>query len=711
MTTESILGRAKIPIAGDLAQLDKDLSEARSKVGSAVDGIVTNVKRVGGAALAGVGIVGGAATAAAAGLSKLAIDAAPVEGLRDAFEGLAESSGSSMDEMLAALQRGSSGMVSQRDLMSTYNQAAQLVSTTFANQLPDAMGYLSKVSAATGQDMGFMLDSLVKGVGRLSPMILDNLGIQVNLAEATERAAEMYGVEASALDKAQLQAGMMDVVLQKLAKNTAAMPDVADSATAGLARMKATFQDIKDRVGTALLPVLNTLLSLFAGFLPYLEPLLQAFETHLVPLLQAAAEAFGDFLGEIMAGGDPLQALGTLLASILPSDVAEGITSALAGIAGFVQELIDKVAPFVEAAAGWIAQNVELKDVLIALGIALGVGVVAALASVVAAAAPVIATAAALIAAVALVRSAWESDFLGIRTFIETTLATIRAWWEQHGEEVIAKARAIYEKVKAGIETAINAVRTVIETVLGAVRAFWDEHGATIMRLAQNAWDTISTIVETAINTVRGVIEAVSLAIQGDWHGFGEKLREIWDRTWELIKEILGRAWEAIKGIVGNIISSIVSFFRDTDWGAVGKGIIQGIIDGIRNGVGALIDAVKAAAQAALDAAKGFLGIHSPSKVFALEVAEPSVEGWAGRLERGAARIRAASGRLAEASVEGAGKAIWAPRPSGGPAGLGGLVINIYFNADSVRSERDIYRMAEEIERSLTLRVLPRLVT
>jgi hypothetical protein len=77
-----------------------------------------------------------------------------------------------------------------------------------------------------------MLDSLVVGVGRLSPMILDNLGIQVSLADATERAAQMYGVEADALDKGQVQAGMMNVVLEKLAANTASMPDVADSAAA-----------------------------------------------------------------------------------------------------------------------------------------------------------------------------------------------------------------------------------------------------------------------------------------------------------------------------------------------------------------------------------------------------------------------------------------------------------------------------------------------
>ncbi len=705
MATQTTLGEAAVPIRAALDKLDQDLAQAKSKVSSAIDGIVGNVQKVGAAAMAGVGVVGGAAAAAAAALSKIAIDAAPVEGLQAAFEGLAESSGSSMDEMLAALQRGSSGMVSQRDLMSTYNQAAQLVSTTFANQLPDAMGYLSKVSAATGQDMGFMLDSLVKGVGRLSPMILDNLGIQVNLSEATERAAAMFGVEASALDKAQIQAGMMDVVLEKLQKNTASMPDVTDSAAAGLARMKATVQDVKDRVGVALLPVLNTLLTMFAGFLPYLEPIIQAFETYLVPLLQEAATAFGTFFGSLLEGTSPLEALGTLLSSLLPPDVAAGITTALGDIVAFVQQLVEQVSPWVEAAGQWISQNVELKDVLIALGIAIGAVVVPALVSVVA---PVIAVGAALIAAVALVRSAWESDFAGIRTFIENALATIKQWWTAHGEEVIARAREIYETVKSGIETAIAAIKAVVNLALGAIKQWWSEHGEQIMAAARAAWETIRAIVDVVINNVKDIIAAVSLAIQGDWHGFGEKLREIWDRTWELIKGILGRAWEAIKGIARNIIDSVVSFFRDTDWGQVGRGIIEGIASGIRNGVGAIIDAAKAAAQAALDAALGFLGIHSPSTKFEIQVAGGSVAGWVAGLEAGIGRIRAASGRLAEASLAGAEGAAGAIMPGGAAAGV---VIHNHFGPDSIRDESDVYRLAEAIQASLDLRTIPRFVT
>jgi phage-related protein len=707
MANETILGRAKIPISGDLAQLDKDLSSARSKVGRAVDGIAANVKKVGAAAMVGVGIAAGAATAAVAGLGKLAIDAAPVEGLRLAFEGLATSSGQSMDELLAALQKGSSGMVSQRDLMMSYNQAAQLVGTTFANELPTAMGYLSKVSAATGQDMGFMLDSLVKGVGRLSPMILDNLGIQVSLEEATSRAAQMFGVEADALDKSQVQAGMMNVVLEKLAANTAAMPDVSDSAAAGLARMKATIQDTKDRIGLALLPVLNKFLGIVDKFLPYLQPVIDLFETRLVPILSLVADNFAAFFGALLEGQPVTSALALLFQDLLPADIIEGITSGLAGIVGWIQDLIAAVQPYVEQAAAWIAANVELQDVLIALGVAIAAIVVPALVSVVTAAAPILLVAAALIGAVALLRSAWENDFLGIRTFIEETLAKIKAWWAEHGDAIVAKATEIYQRIKDGIGVAIMVIRAVINRVLEQIKAWWAEHGDTIMTVARNAWDTIKTIVETVINTVKGIIDAVGLAIEGDWRGFGEKLREIWDNIWQAILRILGNAWANIKAVVGDLVRSILDFFRNVDWGALGKGIIQGIINGIKNGVGALIDAVKAAAQAALDAALGFLGIGSPSRVFEMQVALPSVQGWVRGLERGVGQIRAASAGLANASLMGAGAGEGLVTAGGGAMGY---QINNYFGQDSVRSEDDIYRLAEQIDRSLALRGLQRVL-
>lgn len=268
-------------------------SKALGSVGNALSGI-------GKAAGAGAAVFLGATATMGAGLAKLAIDAAPLEGIQGAFAGIATGSGQSSAALLSALTTASAGMISNRDLMTSYNQAAQLVGVTFANQLPDAMGYLSKVSAATGTDMGFMLDSLVKGVGRLSPMILDNLGIQVSLEQATARAAEMFGVETDALTKTQIQAGMMDVVLAQLAANTANMPEVAGTAAAGFAAIGTSMQNLKDSIGLQLLPVmqpfLTTLTSIATTYGPQVVAIFGQFATTLGVTVPQAALLINDAL-------------------------------------------------------------------------------------------------------------------------------------------------------------------------------------------------------------------------------------------------------------------------------------------------------------------------------------------------------------------------------------------------------------------------------
>jgi phage-related protein len=256
-----------------------DASAILGGVGGALEGL-------GKAALAGAAVVAGAAVGIGAAITKLAVVAAPLQGVSAAFEGLAESANIGADEMLAALEAGSAGMISQRDLMTSFNKAAQLVSVDFAQTLPDAMGSLGKVAAATGEDMGFLLDSLVTGVGRLSPMILDNLGIQVNLTEASEAWAEANGVAVEEMTKSQQQAALTAQVMEKLAENTAAMPDVAGTATASLASMDAMIQNLKDQIGVAFIPALQAVL----------EPILEI-ATDAGPKLIEWAQVAGEWLG------------------------------------------------------------------------------------------------------------------------------------------------------------------------------------------------------------------------------------------------------------------------------------------------------------------------------------------------------------------------------------------------------------------------------
>lgn len=540
-------------------------SGALRGVRGALSDLGGNVRLLGTAALAGLGTVATVAAGAGAALSKLAIDAAPLQDIRAAFDGLAKSAGRSGDEMLRALQRSTAGMISQRDLMLSFNVAAQLVGTDFAVNLPEAMQYLSRVAAATGQDMNFLLNSLVVGVGRLSPMILDNLGIQVSLSEVTERAARMFGVQAEQLTESQMRAGMMAVALEKLRANTAAIPDVTQSAAAQWARLRATLADVRDEVGLAFVPALS-------GLLAVLQPLVQAALPVLSDWLQRAgvfaaqvANALGMFIQQVASGVDPVVALREALRQF----GLEEIATAIGQVRDAVARLWAQMRPYVEQVAQWIGKHVELRDVLVALGIVVASVVIPALVSLVSSALPVVGTAALLIAAVSAVRQAWESDFLGIRTFVLSTLQSIQQWWVEHGERVKATVRAFLDALKA---------------IWERFTAFWRE-----------------------------IFAAFRAAFEGDWYAFGEHLRAAFDQAWENIK---------------NIARAAIGWFRSVDWGEVGRAIISGIADGIRSAAGWLADAARDAARAALEAAKGFLGIRSPSRVFEEEVGKQIVLGW-----------------------------------------------------------------------------------
>lgn len=617
MAVDANLGKASVAIRATLDQLDKDLGNARKQTEGAVSKITRaagkNFQTLGKVALGGIGVATGAVTGLAGALGKIAIDAAPVEAIGEAFRGMAEDAGYSQGEMLAALQEGSSGMVSQRDLMLSFNKASQLVSKDFATQLPDAMQYLSKVSAATGEDMSFMMDSLVTGVGRMSPMILDNLGIQVKLSDATERAAEMFGVQADELEDSQVQAGMMNVVLEKLQENTAAMPDATDSAAAKMAQMKATFQDTKDQIGMALLPVLSNLMGAFSKITDtVLPPLISFFENTLAPVLQTVSGAINDFFWLLGTGIGPVEAL----RGALEMGFGEEVAGKIMGVVESVIQFGEKLQEFLEPIMAWISENVELQDVLIALGAAIASVIIPILVSIVSAVAPVIAVFIAVVAIVTALRKAWESNFLGIRdktqaviafvgNFIRGALERIQSFWAANGQQIMATVSNTFETVRNVVTTVITAVRSVIQTVLDVIRRLWSNHGEALMTAASNTWEMIQSVIESVIGVIQNFIQAWISAIQGDWEGFSEHLQAVWEGLWDIVSEIVSTAIENIK-----------TMFGDVDWGAVGLAVIKGIANGIRDGAERVAEAAKGAAKAAFNAAKSILGIGSPSKLF-----------------------------------------------------------------------------------------------
>jgi hypothetical protein len=192
------------------------------------------------------GIAGFAALGAAAGgvVFELGKAAATAGDMRVVFDSMAKDAGESGEAMLNAMRTASAGMVSDAALVEAANRAMLLgVADSSAE-----MTQLLDIARVRGQAMGLSLEEafgdVVTGIGRLSPMILDNLGIAINLQDTYDAYADSLGRTSESLSDAEKKQALLNAVIA----NTA--PLIASSVGAGQDQM-ASFEQLATSASNA----------------------------------------------------------------------------------------------------------------------------------------------------------------------------------------------------------------------------------------------------------------------------------------------------------------------------------------------------------------------------------------------------------------------------------------------------------------------------
>ncbi|HHB12084.1 MAG TPA: phage tail tape measure protein [Chromatiales bacterium] len=191
-----------------------------------------------------------------------------------------------------------------------------------------------------------------------------------------------------------------------------------------------------------------------------------------------------------------------------------GMASGFAVLIGQIPQFITQVQAIIAWLGALVPDWIEWKDVLTAVGIVVAATIIPVLASFVTAAAPVIAAAAALVAGVALLREGWETDFLGIRTFLEEAWTAMQPWFEALGlwlGENIPKAletlRNVWNVSWPVIKSVLQAQWNIIKAAFGAVKTFLTITLPSAVRSFKQTWSTSWTTIKTTFNTVVGPIK------------------------------------------------------------------------------------------------------------------------------------------------------------------------------------------------------------
>lgn len=619
------------------------LSGTDQNVSSMLDRVTSGLGGLGQVASNALGVLAGnLATAAIQQVTDLGraladdlVNEAPrLEQVATSFENLAESAGQSADVVLASMRDAANGMVSDAELMESYNQALLLVGESMADQFPALLEIAQASAAATGEEVGFMLDSLVTGIGRASPQILDNLGLTISVSEAYEQYASTLGIAADEMSRAQQQEALLNAVVAQGGDFVERLGDNTGGAAATIGQMRTSLQNLKDGALQALLPALQALLEPLAGLAEDYGPVVLSWAAEfgetlgsLIDYFVFAAEegdALNDFLANLPEGLQPIaQAIGEVLAgggleSLIPDAVLENVDAFTAGLQPVLTTIRDEIWPaiveFLPTLQLWGEQLLELASnalPLLAQALQFVVdnwqifavigGVVAAV--VLAIEAPIVA----VIAALAALYLAWQNDWGGIRTTLtefwegslQPALQQIAAWLQERLPVAIATLSAFWtERLQPAIQAVVgffqgsvmpvlSTVANVASAVLGAaiatLAAVWENvlqpALATVWGFFQNS---VIPIINAVADVASAVLEVAITALAGVWQNV---LQPALEAVWGVISDSVIPVFEEIAGFVEDNVGPALERFANTVLPP-----IQGAFEGISDAISGVVD-------------------------------------------------------------------------------------------------------------------------
>lgn len=185
---------------------------------------------------------------------------------------------------------------------------------------------------------------------------------------------------------------------------------------------------------------------------------------------------------------------------------------------------------------------------------------------------------------------------------------------QRGGEMISSLLTGLLNNAPQILQQAGNMLSDFIDTILSMLPSILSAAGQMISSLLQGLVSNAPSIIAQAGSMLVNFVQKIL-----------SHLPQLLEVGIKLIGQLAAGLVKAIPSLIAKIpgmISKIVSSFLNFDWLGLGADIIKGIARGIAGAVGSIVDAAVSAARSAFNAAKRFLGIHSPSTLFRDEIGE-----------------------------------------------------------------------------------------
>ena len=188
-----------------------------------------------------------------------------LKGVEGGFKSLTKGIGGASDT-LNKLQKATDGTVSNLDLMTQANNAMLLGIFENNDQMAEMFDVAQRLGTALGKDTLFGVESLVTGMGRQSKLMLDNLGIIVDVEKANEEYAKTLGKTSSELTDQEKKTAFNNATMKEAKKLVESLGEEQLTTSDRINILKSSATNMAGVIGTALTPAFNKSLDVMADF-------------------------------------------------------------------------------------------------------------------------------------------------------------------------------------------------------------------------------------------------------------------------------------------------------------------------------------------------------------------------------------------------------------------------------------------------------------
>lgn len=226
-------------------------------------------------------------------LMQLGARGAIAEGVVFAFSRIAAVADTSSDQLLGAMRQAAAGTVSDLDLMKRANLALAGAQGQTAKQIAQSLPRLLEISRAqaraTGQDVNFLFESIVSGVKRTSPMLIDNTGIVLKVGAANEALAAKLNKTVEQLTDEEKQLALLNATLEAGQRAVELYGVKQRTAAELMSSFQVRISNFMDRLALAIQPAYTLILEVGDALL---ASIITPLQDYVIPLIYELTKAF-----------------------------------------------------------------------------------------------------------------------------------------------------------------------------------------------------------------------------------------------------------------------------------------------------------------------------------------------------------------------------------------------------------------------------------